>query len=270
MATVTTPTLNPVGTMLRRWRAHRSISQLDLAYDVGVSPRHLSFVETGKSRPSPKLIETLAARLEIPLRERNALLVAAGHAPRYTEQPLDAEAMTRVRTSIQRVLDAHNPNVGVALDRTWNVVLANDAAARLLTTLPESQRTTPVNLFRASLHPDGFARMTRNFDVWGRYLVDLLHRLARVTGDDRLAALEAEIAAYPTVIALDESPALPGPGEPTLLVPLELDVGGQELSFFSTLTTFGSPRDITLEEMTIELFYPADATTESWVAMMQG
>ena len=113
MATVTTPTLNPVGTMLRRWRAHRSISQLDLAYDVGVSPRHLSFVETGKSRPSPKLIETLAARLEIPLRERNALLVAAGHAPRYTEQPLDAEAMTRVRTSIQRVLDARTTRTSV-------------------------------------------------------------------------------------------------------------------------------------------------------------
>lgn len=269
MATMHTVTggANPVGSMLRRWRAHRSISQLDLAYDVGVSPRHLSFVETGKSRPSPSLIDALSDRLDIPLRERNSLLLAAGHAPRYSEEPITADAMTRVRDSVQRVLDAHNPNFGVALDRTWNVVLANDSANLLTASLPEHLQGPPFNLFRASLHPDGFAGMTRNFDVWGRYLVDLLHRLTRVTDDPRLADLEDEIGTYSTVRALDRD-ASPAP-DPMLIVPLELELGDVVLSFFSTLTTFGSPRDITLEEMTIELFYPADATTESWVAMMQ-
>ncbi|GAB08351.1 putative Xre family DNA-binding protein [Gordonia araii NBRC 100433] len=265
------PTKNQVGTMLRRWRAHRSLSQLDLAYDTGVSPRHLSFVETGRSRPSPALIDALSARLDIPLRERNALLLAAGHAPRYSEEPLEAEAMSRVRASVQRVLDAHDPNFGVALDRVWNVVLANNAANLLVQMLPEHLRAEPLNLFRASLHPEGFAAMTRNFDVWGRYLVDLLRRLVRVTGDQRLADLDAELRTYPTVAGLDRAPSRSAhAGEPQLLVPLEMTVGDQVLSFFSTLTTFGSPRDITLEEMTIELFYPADAATESWLAAMKG
>ncbi|MGK2316133.1 helix-turn-helix domain-containing protein [Gordonia rhizosphera NBRC 16068] len=260
-----------VGTMLRQWRSHRSISQLDLAYDVGVSPRHLSFVETGKSTPSPTLIEALASRLDIPLRERNALLLAAGHAPRYSEEPFDAAAMGRIRASVQRILNAHNPYPGIALDRVWNVVVANDAATRLAGLLPEHLQGPPLNLFRASLHPDGFATMTTNLDAWAGYLIDTLRRLVRVTGDARLAALEREVSAYPAVIDLDRRARPSGAtSEPTLLVPLELRIGATELSFFTTLTTFGTPRDITLEEMTIELFYPADDTTESAVAMMQG
>lgn len=270
MAAPAATSSNPIGEMLRAWRARRSLSQLDLAYDAGISPRHLSFIETGKSRPSPQVIEALAARLDVPLRDRNALLLAAGHAPRYTEEPLRAETMVRVRAAVQRVLTAHEPNAGVALDRTWDVVLANGTARLLFGLLPADLATEPVNLFRASLHPDGFAGLTRNFDVWGRYLLDLLRRLVRVTGDRRLAELEAEVSRYPTVVGLDRrtGPGA-GPREPELLVPLELRLGDQELSFFTTLTTFGSPRDITLDEMTIELFYPADAATEAWVASMR-
>ncbi|MEO9330134.1 helix-turn-helix transcriptional regulator [Gordonia aurantiaca] len=261
-----------VGALLRQWRSRRSISQLDLAYAVGVSPKHLSFVETGKSRPGPELLDALAEKLDIPLRERNSLLVAAGHAPRYTEEPLDAETMARVRAQIVRLLDAHQPNLGVALDRTWNVVLANDTAVGFLGLLPEEFQAAPVNLFRVSLHPDGFAKLTHNFDEWGGYLVDLLRRMARITGDERLLALEREVSAYETVVGLDERRvAGERPHDPSrLLVPFEIVLGEQKLSFFTTLTTFGSPRDVTLEELTIELFYPADEPTEEWVAMMQG
>lgn len=262
-----------VGTLLRQWRSHRSISQLDLAYDVGVSPRHLSFVETGKSTPSPGLLDALSTRLDIPLRERNALLLAAGHAPRYTEESIDAAAMSRIRGSVQRVLDAHHPYPGLALDRTWNVVLANESASALAAMLPAEVRGPPFNLFRASLHPDGFACMTVNFDVWAGYLLDTLRRLVRVTGDPRLIDLEREVREYETVADLDRRTAAARPGrstEPALLVPFELLLGDRRLSFFTTLTTFGTPRDITLEEMTIELFYPADETTERAVAMMQG
>ncbi len=268
-----TPMTVEVGSMLRQWRSRRSLSQLDLAYEVGVSPRHLSFVETGRSRPSPALLEALSERLDVPLRERNSLLLAAGHAPRYSEEPLDSDTMAHVRSSVQRLLDAHNPNMGMALDRTWNVVLANDTALTLLELLPPELQTGPVNLFRVSLHPDGFARATHNFDEWATYLLELLRRMARITGDPRLADLEREVSGYPTVAALDGRLARDRAGvggQPQLLVPFRLTLGDQVLSFFSTLTTFGSPRDVTLEELTIELFYPADEPTERWVAMMQG
>ncbi|GAB98426.1 putative Xre family DNA-binding protein [Gordonia namibiensis NBRC 108229] len=260
-----------VGTLLQQWRSRRSISQLDLAYEVGVSPKHLSFVETGKSRPSPALLHALAERLDIPLRERNSLLLAAGHAPRYSEEPLDSETMTRVRGEVKRLLDAHNPNIGMALDRAWNVVLANDTAMRLLSLLPDELQARPVNLFRVSLHPDGFAKMTHNLDEWASYLLDLLRRMVRITGDGRLAALEREVSSYPTVSGLNGGPVSGRSREVgSLLVPFELELGDEVLSFFSTLTTFGSPRDVTLEELTIEMFYPADEPTERWVAMMQG
>ncbi|GAC70305.1 helix-turn-helix transcriptional regulator [Gordonia soli] len=252
-----------VGELLRQWRARRSLSQLDLAYDVGVSPRHLSFVETGKSTPSPALLDALSQRLDIPLRERNSLLLAAGHAPRYSEAPLGDAQLARVQESVQRLLDAHDPYPGVALDRTWDVVLANRAATRLIGLLPEHLAQPPLNLFRASLHPDGLSGYTRNFDEWAIYLVGLLRRMSRVTGDRRLVALEAEVADYATVRAL-ERPGSRGRSRAVdeLLIPFELDLGGSILSFFTTLTTFGSPLDITLDEMTVELFYPADDATE--------
>src|SRR5918911_3433837 len=151
----TTPATHGVGPLLRDWRHRRRRSQLDLALDVGVSPRHLSFVETGRSKPSPELLLALAELLEVPLRERNAFLLAAGYAPRYPQTPLEDPAMARVRTAVQRLLDSHDPYPGVAVDRLWNVVLANQAARRLVTHLPAALTGPPLNVFRACLHPDG-------------------------------------------------------------------------------------------------------------------
>ena len=252
-----------LGPLLREWRSRRRRSQMDLALDVGVSTRHLSFIETGRSRPSPGVLLALAEQLQVPLRERNRLLLAAGYAPRYAEQPLDAPAMEPVRQALQRLLDAHDPYPGVALDRQWNVVLANAAAQGLIGLLPPALRDPPLNLMRASLHPDGFSAHTDNFDDWGRYLVDTLQRLATSSGDPALLALDAEVRSYPTVQALRERPAPAVPAAPTLLLPCVMRLPQGTLSMFTTLTTFGTPRDVTLDELCVELFYPADAASQT-------
>jgi transcriptional regulator with XRE-family HTH domain len=147
-----------VGTLVRDWRSRRRLSQMELALDVGISPRHLSFVETGRSRPSADLLMTLAARLEVPLRERNRMLLSSGYAPRYSQQPLQARDMQPVRAALQRLLELHQPYPGLVLDRQWNVVLANDAALSLTALLPPALREPSLNIFRASLHPQGLSR----------------------------------------------------------------------------------------------------------------
>ena len=250
---------------MRQWRTQRHRSQLDLALDVGVSPRHLSFVETGRSRPSPELVLALADRLEVPLRERNVLLVAAGYAPHFAETALDARSMDRVRGALERVLAAHTPYPGVVVDRRWNIVMANAPAAVFLRGIPTELLGPPPNVFRLCLHPDGFASRTLNFEEWSTYLMHHLQRLAAVTGDARVMELLAEVRGYPGVAAA--SPYKPGEfGEdPPLVIPLRLEVGGVELSLFTTMTTFGTPQDITLAELAIELFYPEDEATESWL-----
>jgi transcriptional regulator with XRE-family HTH domain len=249
-----------VGELLREWRGHRGRSQLALALDVGVSARHLSFVETGRSRPSPELVLALAAHLDVPLRERNTLLVAAGYAPRYAETALDDASMGRV--AVQRLLDAHDPYPGVVLDRAWDVVAANDAARLLTAVLPTALAGPPLNVFRASLHPEGLAACTRNFTEWASYLVATLRRLAVRTADPRLGQLLAEVSAYPNVAALLAAPGW-APDDLPLLVPCRLAIGGTDLSLFTTLTTFGTPRDITLDELAVELFFPADDATDA-------
>lgn len=254
----------PLGPLLRDWRARRRLSQMDLALDVGVSPRHLSFIECGRSRPSPAMLLALADRLQVPLRERNRLLLAAGYAPRYAERALDSAEMAPVRQSLQRLLDAHNPYPGVAMDRQWNVVLANAAALRLVSLLPPALQEPPVNMMRAGLHPQGFAAHTENFDDWGRYLLDALQRGATQSGDPGLLALEAEVQGYSTVQALRQAmPATAAADVPALLVPCVMRLPVGTVSVFTTLTSFGSPRDITLDELCVELFYPADAASEA-------
>jgi transcriptional regulator with XRE-family HTH domain len=251
-----------VGSLLRAWRGKRRLSQLALALDVGVSARHLSFVETGRARPSAELLLALAERLTVPLRERNQLLQAAGFAPRYSETGWSSPDLRAVHAALQRLLDAHDPYPGVALDRQWNVVLANAAAVRMVALLPEHLSRPSLNMFRASLHPEGFASITANFDDWGRYLVGELERLAAASLDTSVAALLDEVSTYPNVRALRARPAPPEPrAAPTLLVPCVLRHRGRELSLFTTLATFGSPRDVTLAELTVELFYPADEDT---------
>jgi transcriptional regulator with XRE-family HTH domain len=251
----------PLGDQLRAWRAKRRLSQLELGLRAGVSPRHLSFIETGRSRASAELLVALAAVLDLPLRERNALLLAGGHAPRWRETPLDAPDMASMRQAVTRVLDAHDPFPGIALDRHWNIVVANRAAQRLVALVPAELRQPRPNTFRLGLHPRGIAAFTVNFDEWGRHLLHELQRLADDTLDAGAAALLDEVRAYPNVQALLRAPT-PSAAAPQLLVPCVLELHGQRLSLFTTLATFGSPRDVTLAELTVELFYPADAATE--------
>jgi transcriptional regulator with XRE-family HTH domain len=246
--------------MLRTWRRRRRRSQLDLSLDVGVSTRHLSFVETGRSRPSPELVLALAEHLDVPLRDRNRLLLAAGYAPRYGERPLDDPAMARVRASLQRLLDAHDPYPGVVIDRCWDVVLANAAALALLEGLPDHVLDPRPNVFRVCLHPEGLAGRTANLPEWASYLLGQLRRTVELTGDASTAEVEAEVRGYPGLVELATAP---GPhDEPPLLVPLVLDGPAGRLSLFTTLTTFGTPRDVTLDELSVELFFPADDDTE--------
>ncbi len=251
-----------VGELIRDWRTRRKYSQLDVSSELGVSTRHLSFVETGRSRPSPELILTLADFLDVPLRERNTMLLAAGYAPRYSARNLTDPSMATVTASLQRLLDAHHPYPGVVVDRQWNVLLANQAAgAFVVGAAPEL--LDPINVFRLCLHPDGgLAQRTLNFADWAAYLLRQLRRTVQLTGDPEMAALEAEVAAYPTLEGIELPRETSSWDDPPLLVPFRLDAGdGRELSFFTTLTTFGTPLDITLAELAVELFFPADDAT---------
>lgn len=257
-----------VGDLLKQWRVRRRRSQLDLSIDVGVSTRHLSFVETGRSRPSPELVLAIAHHLDVPLRERNTLLLAAGYAPRFSEAALDAPTMTRVRASLQRMLDAHDPYPGVAVDRQWNIVLANAAAAGLTFGIPDEVVGRIPNVYRLCLHPDGLAARTLNFPEWAGHLLDQLRRSVAATADPELASLLDEVLRYPNVAALghrDRRSDRHGDGadeRPELLVPFRAATPYGELSMFTTITTFGTPVDVTLDELAIELFYPADDESE--------
>ena len=251
-----------VGALLRGWRQRRRLSQMAVALDAGVSPRHMSFVETGRSRPSPEVLMALADVLAVPLRERNALLLAAGYAPRFSQRALDAPDMRPVQAALARLLAAHDPYPGFVLDRAWNGVQANTAGAGLMAALlPAALRTPTVNVYRACLHPDGLARVTVNFAQWASDMLGNLRRAVAQSGDDDLAALEREVLAYPNIRALSDDVRQPA-GPPPLLLPcvLDLPVAGR-LSLFTTVCTLGAPGDVTLSELCAELFYPADEAT---------
>jgi transcriptional regulator with XRE-family HTH domain len=250
------------GERLRAWRARRRLSQMEVALTAGVSPRHLSFIETGRARASAEVLLALAEVLQMPLRERNALLLAAGFAPRYSQTPLDAPDLAAMRSALARVLDAHDPYPGVALDRHWNIVLANAAAQRMVGVLPPAlAQAQPLNIIRIGLHPDGMAAHTANFDEWGGYMLRELQRLAEASLDPVLHSLLDEVQSWPNVAALRTRPSQMPADE--LIVQCVLLHGTQRLSMFTTLATFGLPRDVTLSELTVELFYPADAATEA-------
>jgi transcriptional regulator with XRE-family HTH domain len=252
-----------VGVMLREWRARRRVSQLDLSLSVGVSARHLSFIETGRSRPSPEMVLALAEGLDIPLRERNTLLLAAGFAPRYQSRPLEDAASSPARDAVQRLLEAHDPYPGIVIDRCWNIVGANAAASALTAGLPAHLLGPPANVYRLSLHPDGLAGRTLNFAEWAGYLLHQLGRTIALTGDPALRALDEEVRGYPGVANAAKAPSARSDNAASLLIPFVLDVGGgQRLSMFTTLTTFGTPLDVTLAELAVELFYPADAESD--------
>lgn len=265
----TEPTQEPVGALVREWRSRRRRSQMDVALAIGVSPRHMSFVETGRSRPSPGTLLAMAEELAVPLRERNRMLLAAGYAPRFKERAIDAAEMVAVREALQRLLNAHHPYPGVVLDRRWNVVLANAAAQALVSLLPPALTQPALNIFRAGLHPQGLSAITHNFDDWGRYLLRQLASLTADGADAAAVALEREVLEYPNVQALMASPR-PEETAPTLLVPCVLDLPNGRVSMFTTLTTFGTPRDVTLEELCVELFYPSDEGSAALLRQLAG
>jgi transcriptional regulator with XRE-family HTH domain len=256
-----------LGPLLRHWRSQRRRSQMDLALDVGISARHLSFIETGRSRPSAQVLMQLAVQLDLPLRERNRLLLAAGYAPRYAEREFGAESMAPVRQALQRLLDAHHPYPGIVLDRHWNVVMANGAAMGLTALLPPMLAVPPLNIFRVSLHPQGMAAHTSNFAEWGSYMLDALHRSVLSSGDAVLRELEREVRAYPNVVPLLEQADAAGEVQ-ALLVPCVLKLPAGTLSMFTTLTTFGTARDVTLDELSVEMFYPSDPASEALLRAM--
>ena len=249
-----------VGRLLRAWRRERRLTQLELALEAGVSARHVSFLETGRSRPSPEMVLHLAEQLDVPLRERNRLLLAAGYAPVYEERSLDDPEMEPVRAAVQRVLEGHDPNPAIAVDRAWELVAHNGGATLLMAGLPDELLAPPLNVLRASLHPDGLAPRIVNLRQWKDHVLGRLARQAMITGDPSLRTLYQELDAYPA----------PAAGEPDPLgllcedvaVPLRLRTeDGGELRFVSTVTTFGTPVDVTVEELSIESFFPADERT---------
>jgi transcriptional regulator with XRE-family HTH domain len=248
----------PVGALLREWRERRRMTQLGLALEAEVSARHLSFVETGRSQPSREMLLHLSEELDVPLRERNRLLVCAGFAPMFPERPLEAAELGDARRAVDLVLEAQKPFPALALDRHWNVVASNGALPRLYAGADEALLRAPLNVLRLSLHPRGLAPRIANLAEWRAHLLARLRRQIELTADEALAALLAEVSAYP-------APRLKAPVAHAVVVPLRIAADGAMLSFFSTTTVFGTPVDVTLSELAIELFFPADAATAELV-----
>jgi transcriptional regulator with XRE-family HTH domain len=244
-----------VGPLLRDWRKRRRLSQLDLALEAGVSARHLSFVETGRSRPSADMVLQLADQLEVPLRNRNQLLIAAGHAPVFEQHELEDPEMEPVRQALQLILDGHDPYPAVVIDRSWEMLAANRAVALLTAGVAPELLEPPVNVLRVSLHPDGVAPRIANLGEWRGHLLDRLERQIALTADPALTTLLEELRSYP---APGRPPARP---DPEIAVPLRLRTDAGELAFISTVATFGTAVEVTASELSIESFFPADAAT---------
>ncbi len=255
-----TATSHSVGDLLRDWRQRRRLSQLDLASEAEISTRHLSFLETGRSQPSREMLLKLAEQLGVPLRDRNVLLTAAGYAPKFAERRLDDPALASARKAISLVLAGHEPYPALAIDRHWHLIEANAGVMRLMAGADESLLRTPINVLRLSLHPKGLALRIANLTEWRAHLLARLHRQIELTADPVLSDLLRELSAYP-------KPAATRPPRPArdyhseIVVPLQLIAGPQTLTLFSTTTIFGTPVDITLSEIAIEAFFPADAET---------
>jgi transcriptional regulator with XRE-family HTH domain len=248
-----------VGSLLRDWRRRRRLSQLDLALDADVSARHLSFVETGRSRPSATMVLHLAERLEVPLRERNRMLLAAGHAPAFQSHDLDEPPMVAVRGAIDLVLSGHDPYPALVVDRAWEMIAANRAVSLLTAAVAPHLLAPPVNVLRVSLHPEGVAPRIVNLAEWRAHLLDRLRRQIALTGDSALVALLAELETYPA------PPAPVHEASQAVAVPLRLHTPDGELAFISTVATFGTAVEVTASELAIESFFPADDATAAAV-----
>ncbi len=254
---LTAPDSASVGSLLRVWRERRRFSQLDLAVAAEVSTRHLSFVETGRSRPTPEMILRLAEVLEVPLRERDHLLLAAGFAPRYGREAVSPESLEVVISGLRDLLDAHAPYPALILDTYWDVVDSNEAAASLLVGCDPSLLAPPVNALRVSLHPKGLASRIRNLDAWAGHLIRQVTSRAAHLHDPRLRDLARELASYvdPPFMHIWPSSA------PVLALELETDRG--VMRFFTVVAQLETPNDSVLEGLHLETFVPADERTRT-------
>lgn len=249
-----------VGELLRQWRQRRGMSQLDLAIAADISARHVSLVETGKSKPSADMLVRIAEQLHVPLRDRNRLLLAGGFAPRYPERSLDDAALAAAHAAIRRVVQAHEPYPAVVFDRRWNIVMTNRAVEPFFARVAPDLLRPPVNLVRLGLDPRGFARMVVNVaDVRAAFRSRISRQLARAP-DPELTAL------YEELLAPRPGEASNPPGGTDVVISMIIRVDGRELRLFSTITTFGTPLDITIDELAIESYYPADAESAAYFA----
>lgn len=249
-------TLEPVGTQLKFWRQRRRMSQMELALEAEISTRHLSFMESGRATPSRQMLMHLAEELEVPLRERNRLLLAAGYAPAFRERPLADPELQAARQAIDLVLKGHEPFPALAVDRHWNLVAANAAVAPLLAGADPALLQPPMNVLRLSLHPGGLAPRILNLAEWRGHLLRRLRQDLDRSADPALESLLDELRAYPCSGNSE-------PGLPAVAIPLRLASEQGPLSFISTTTLFGTPAEVTLSELAIEAFYPADAATRA-------
>lgn len=250
------PQLRPLGDQIREWRQLRRRSQMDLALDAEISTRHLSFIETGRSNPSRDMVLLIADHLEVPLRERNAMLLAGGFAPVYGERALDDPELAAARRAVDIVLRGHEPYPALAIDRHWNLVAANSAVGPLIGSAAPELLAPPVNVLRLSLHPDGLAPIILNLAEWRAHLLERLKRQVAATADTGLGELLDELRSYPAAEGTGSFSELGG-----VIIPMRIASPIGELSFFSTTTVFGTPMDITLAELAIESFFPADEAT---------
>jgi transcriptional regulator with XRE-family HTH domain len=256
-----------VGELIRDWRSRRRMSQRDQALEAGVSQRHLSFVESGRSSPSRDMVETLCEHLELPLRERNVVLLSAGFAPAFAERKLSDPSMAAARAAVELVLKAHEPNPALVVDRWWNLLMANGSVAPLLSLVEDkSLLEGQPNVLRLSLHPGGLAKNILNLGMWKAHVLWRLGQQIEATCDTKLIALEKELAAYPAPPA----PRRERNEADAIALNLEMKIGTQVLSFITTTTIFGTPADVTLSELCLETFFPANAETAAAMKVLAG
>ncbi|MFJ3892005.1 helix-turn-helix domain-containing protein [Streptomyces sp. NPDC090083] len=258
------PTGQGVGPLLRAWRERRRVSQLELASRADSSARHISFVETGRSRPSEEMVLRLAEQLDVPVRERNSLLLAAGYAPRYPETPLDDPALGALREGLERLIQGYEPFPALVVDATYTVVAANRGITLLLDGVPESLLEPPLNAMRLTLHPRGMAPRIRNLGEWRGHLLTQMERQIALHRSEPLRALYEEVAAYPVPEAAGAGDR-PDDSVPHFALPLRIEHDGRVLSFVSSISTFNTPMDVTVSELAIETFLPADPATAKYL-----
>ena len=249
-----TTATRPVGQLIREWREHRRLSQLELSIQADISTRHLSFVETGRSKPTPEMILRLGEHLDVPLRERNTLLLAGGYAPAFPHHGFDEPELDSVRAALKQVLDGLLPNPAVVINRWWELVDANSAINVFLDGCAPHLLEPPVNVLRLSLHPDGMAPRIVNLPQWRAHLLTQLHKRSEAMGDARLQDLHDELREYPGGLAT-------APRHTDVVLPLRYRLGDRELSFFSLAAAVETATDVTVDELAVESFFPADAAT---------